>query len=104
MRDQTNFDTIASNSIKNIIAFKKKKLLVIDSLGITKVKGYSPDYILLTQSPNINLERLIRQYPTVSIIADGNNYKSDIDRWKNTCLKRKIPFHSTYEKGAYITK
>jgi len=68
------------------------------------IKNFIPEYILLTQSPNINLERLIKQYPKTSIIADGNNYKSDIKRWEKTCSKQKIPFHSTYEKGAFIIK
>ena len=104
MRDQTNFDTIVSNSLENIISFSGKKVLIIDSLGIYKIDSFSPDFILLTQSPNINLERLIDKHPNASIIADGNNYKSDIDRWRVTCRKRKIPFHSTYEKGAYIIK
>lgn len=104
MRDQIKLDTISSNSLKNIISFNTKKVLIIDSLGIYSINGYTPDYIVLTQSPNINLERLIRYYPTVSIIADGNNYKSDIDRWRASCRKSKIPFHSTYEKGAYTIK
>ena len=97
-------DTIIKQPLSNIISYKDKRILILDSLAIFALKGYEPDYILLTQSPNINLDRLINTYPKTYIIADGTNYKSDIDRWKASCRKRKIPFHSTYEKGAFIVK
>ncbi len=103
-RNKRTINHIEVSKIPNIISLKKKRILVIDSLGVYTIKNFIPEYILLTQSPNINLERLIKQYPKTSIIADGNNYKSDIKRWKKTCSKQKIPFHSTYEKGAFIIK
>ncbi|HAF78728.1 MAG TPA: competence protein, partial [Maribacter sp.] len=62
------------------------------------------DKILLTQSPKINLDRLIDSIQPKEIIADGSNYKSYVDRWKVTCIKNKIPFHYTGEKGAYYFK
>ena len=37
-------------------------------------------------------------------IADASNYKSYVQRWKTTCMNKKIPFHSTYEKGAFVLK
>jgi competence protein ComEC len=38
------------------------------------------------------------------IIADGSNYKSYQERWQQTCIAKKIPFHQTSKKGAYIFK
>lgn len=102
LRNATNVNSIQVARLDNVIAFKDKNLLVIDSLGVYNLKGYVPDYILLTQSPRVNLERLIDTYPNATIIADGNNYKSAVLRWQATCRKRKIPFHSTYEKGAFV--
>jgi len=101
LRDNRKIKDLQTDALKNIISFNNQTLLIIDSLGIYTLNEVKPDYILLTQSPNINLERLIERYPKTSIIADGNNYKSDVDRWKATCRKQKIPFHSTYEKGAF---
>jgi competence protein ComEC len=100
--DNVALDTIQNSPIPNVISFKSKSLLIVDSLGVYAIPNYNPKYILLRQSPNINLHRLIDTHPNVTIIADGTNYRSDIPRWKATCRKRKIPFHSTYEKGAYI--
>ena len=79
-------------------------LLVIDSLGTYNVKSFKPDYVLLTQSPKLNINRLIDSLKPKLIIADGSNYKSYIERWEATCTKRKLPFHQTSKKGAFILK
>lgn len=99
-----DLDTIYQRGIQNYFSLQHKKTLVIDSLGVYKIRGIKPNYILLRQSPDIHLERLISIYPNTTIIADGSNYKSDILRWKATCLQLKIPFHSTYEKGFHRIK
>ncbi|WP_299678312.1 ComEC/Rec2 family competence protein [uncultured Dokdonia sp.] len=101
-KNRFGLDTFHIRNMQNYFSFKHQKTLVIDSLGVYKIKNVQPDYILLRQSPDINLERLIALYPEVSIIADGSNYKSDITRWKTTCHQLKIPFHSTYEKGFFM--
>ncbi|MFS4494367.1 ComEC/Rec2 family competence protein [Maribacter sp. 2308TA10-17] len=87
------------SSIQNSYMWKHNKILIIDSLGI--YPSGNQDYILLTQSPKINLERLIDSVQPKQIIADGSNYKSYIEHWEKTCAKKKLPFHYTGEKGAY---
>jgi competence protein ComEC len=77
-------------------------LLIIDSLGIYNVKSFQPDYVLLRNSPKVNLNRMIDSINPKIIIADGSNYKSYIKRWEQTCLKRKLPFHQTGKKGAFV--
>lgn len=86
--------------IANLAYFHHTKLLVVDSLGIFP-KNQHADIVLLTQSPKINLERILQSTRPKMIIADASNYKTDAERWKATCLKEKIPFHSTVEKGFY---
>ena len=85
--------------LKNVFAFKKK-ILCIDSLGVYNSKQ-KPEVIVLTQSPKINLRRLISILKPKQIIADGSNYKSYVKLWKATCEQEKIPFHATAEKGFY---
>lgn len=92
------------DSIKSIYQINNKMLLVIDSLGVYNVKTFKPNYVLLRNSPKINLKRLIDSIHPEYIIADGSNYKSYIDVWKRNCNKQKLPFHSTSEKGAFIIK
>jgi len=89
-------------TVPSFIISKKHNILIIDSLGVFNIKKFKPDYILLTQSPKINIERLIDSIQPKQIIADGSNYKSYVARWKATCLKQKIPFHYTGEKGAFV--
>lgn len=96
--------TSTTESLKNIYSFNNKTLLVMDSLGVYQNLSFKPDYVLITQSPKINLNRLVDSLNAKTIIADDSNYKSYITRWKKTCNKRKIPFHYTGEKGAFIWK
>ncbi|WP_431133921.1 ComEC/Rec2 family competence protein [Psychroserpens mesophilus] len=99
-----NFITsIEYDSLYDVYKTPHKTLLVIDSLSVYKV-SFKPDYILLRNSPRVNLKRVIDSLKPELIIADGSNYKSYIKRWKTTCLKEKLPFHQTNEKGAFVIK
>lgn len=95
---------IQKDSLESIYKLNKKTLLLIDSLGVYNVKSFAPDYVLLSQSPKINLNRLIDSIKPKYIIADGSNYKSYVERWEVICKKRKLPFHQTSKKGAFIIK
>lgn len=88
--------------LKNTFVFKER-ILCVDSLGIYNTKQ-KPQIVVLTQSPKINLKRLIATIKPVQIIADGSNYKSYVKLWKETCEQEKIPFHATAEKGFYSLK
>ncbi|WP_418602848.1 ComEC/Rec2 family competence protein [Hwangdonia sp.] len=94
--------TIKKDTLKSIYILNDKTLLVVDSLGVYNIKSFQPDYVLLRQSPKINLNRLIDSIKPKHIIADGSNYKSYIKQWEAICEKRKLPFHQTSKKGAFI--
>jgi len=105
LRDFTIGNSITEvnkNKIPSFIHTKDNAMLIIDSLGIYNLKLLKPNYILLTQSPKINMVRLIDSLKPKQIVADGSNYKSYVARWKATCKKQKIPFHYTGEKGAFM--
>ncbi|WP_240964531.1 ComEC/Rec2 family competence protein [Flavivirga algicola] len=99
-----HIDIIETDSLQHLYLLNKKKLLVIDSLGVYNIKLFEPDYILLRQSPKINLDRLIDSINPKYIIADGSNYKSYIRYWETICKKRGTPFHQTGKKGAFIIR
>jgi competence protein ComEC len=94
--------TVVEDSLKPMYQLNKKHLLIIDSLGVYNIKSIKPEYILLRQSPRINLNRLIDSLKPEQIIADGSNYKSYVEHWDSICEKRKLPFHQTSKKGAFI--
>lgn len=89
-----------TNPVKNLLFFNGKKISIIDSTGIYENKN-QPDIIILTQSPKINLDRLLSQLQPKIIISDGSNSYAIQKIWKESCEKKNIPFHATAEKGYY---
>lgn len=90
--------------LKNIYSFSEKDILVIDSLGVYRIPTFNPKLVILTNSPKINLDKLLEDLNPEQVIVDGSNYKSLVSLWKNTADNKKIPFHATAEKGAFILK
>ncbi|MFD2099710.1 ComEC/Rec2 family competence protein [Flagellimonas iocasae] len=112
-QDTSNVDRIANdysvaehvkaltkNQIQNSYNINQKKLYVMDSLGFYPIEQ-DLDFLLLTQSPKINFERLLDSVRPKMVLADGSSYKSYVERWKVTCAQKEIPFHYTGEKGYY---
>ncbi|PZR08735.1 MAG: hypothetical protein DI539_22580 [Flavobacterium psychrophilum] len=101
---RAGFNTkINQKPLQNMLWFNQKKIMVIDEDAVY-TSAMKPDILLLCGSPKINLERVIKDLYPKEIIADATNYKSYIKRWKETCMKQKIPFHATAEKGYYSIK
>ncbi|WP_228236207.1 ComEC/Rec2 family competence protein [Allomuricauda sp. M10] len=86
--------------IKNYYSINQQTLYVMDSLALYPQTS-KIDYLLLTQSPKVNLERVLDSIRPKMVLADGSNYKSVAKRWEKTCKQRKIPFHYTGEKGFF---
>lgn len=97
-------DEIKQEPITSVYQFQNNTILVLDSLSVYNVKSFKPNIVLLRNSPRVNLERVLDSIHPKLIIADGSNYTSYVRRWEKTCLKRKLPFHHTGKKGAYILK
>jgi competence protein ComEC len=93
-------NTIDVVPLQNLLWFKGQKILVIDSTGVYSI-ALKPDVILLSQSPKLNMERLIHDLEPKQIVADATNYKTYINRWEATCKKHNIAFHATISKGYY---
>jgi competence protein ComEC len=111
--DSSNIGSIATNyavaeriqkvdtsAVQNSYGIGNKRLFVMDSTGILPLEA-NLDYLLLTQSPKINLERVLDSIKPKKVLADGSNYPSLVNRWKTTCSEKEIPFHYTGEKGFY---
>ncbi|WGK65365.1 ComEC/Rec2 family competence protein [Croceiramulus getboli] len=86
----------------NYFEIDDRKILLIDRSGVYDLNLPKMDYVVITQAPRIHFDRLVNTFPDAVFIADGSNYKRDVLRWQQTCRKKEIPFHNTYEKGAYI--
>jgi competence protein ComEC len=96
-----NFSSLKSKKrLQNLIYFNGKKILVMDSLGVYP-QNSRPDVVVFIQSPKINFERFLQSTKPKMVVADASNFRSIQKQWKATCLKQKIPFHATGEKGFY---
>jgi competence protein ComEC len=96
-----NFGDLKSTAkIKNTLFFNGKKIFIIDSTGIYDDK-MQPDILVLTQSPKVNFDRVLEDVHPKVVIADASNSYAIQKIWKESCLKKNIPFHATAEKGFY---
>ncbi|MCL5246775.1 ComEC family competence protein [Cellulophaga sp. 20_2_10] len=100
IRIAERIDATSRLKLKNNYNYKGHTIIIVDSLAVYPTTKNNT--ILLTQSAKLNLDRLITEVNPKEIIADGSNYKSTVSLWRKTCLKRKIPFHYTGEKGFYV--
>ncbi|MFL1894172.1 ComEC/Rec2 family competence protein [Aquimarina sp. 2-A2] len=89
-------------ALENAYKFNRLKLFRIDSETIAINSNNTTDILWLTDSPKIHLLKVINDLQPSQIIADGSNYKRDMDRWEKTCKKLNIPFHRTDQDGAFI--
>lgn len=96
-------DTIQLSSFKNIYRLNStESLLVLDSIPVYPKQDFKPEYLLLKNSPNINLDRVLLELMPQLVIADGSNYKTDVELWETSAKKYNVKFHSTWEDGAFI--
>ncbi len=97
-----NLEIAEIQPIKNYYHLKNSSILVVDSLAIFMPLQIHPETVILTQSPKINLQRMLEILQPKTIVADGSNYRSYVNRWQKTCEKQKINFHDTSKKGAFV--
>jgi competence protein ComEC len=95
--------SIELNTFRSVYEVNGKEILyVIDSIPVYPKQDFQPKYLLLKNSPDINLDRMISELKPQQIIADGSNYKSDIDLWRASAKKHKVNFHSTWDDDAFV--
>ncbi|MGB5610948.1 ComEC/Rec2 family competence protein [Eudoraea sp.] len=99
---EENIEKVNYKTLQNSYHFKGQSLLILNKPEIIFQKFQKVDYVILGNSPKINFNRFLDSITPESIIADGSNYRSDIPRWKKSCIDRKLPFYYTGEKGAFI--
>ena len=97
-----NIQHVNYDELPSLLQVNSQIILCVDANGNYDIQDLKKPIVLLQQSPKINLERLINRLNPSIIIADGSNYKSDVNLWKTSCLKLGISFWSTREKGAYV--
>ncbi|WP_297694349.1 ComEC/Rec2 family competence protein [uncultured Eudoraea sp.] len=99
---QEKIQKVEYKTLKNSYRIKDYSLLILNNSEMIFHKLPKTDYVLLSNSPKVNFNRFLDSIKPKKIIADGSNYRSDIERWQKSCSDRKLPFYYTGEKGAFI--
>ena len=102
LKVEESIQKVNYKTLKNKYKIKDHDLLILNNPQMTFHKLQQPDYVLLSNSPKVNFNRFLDSVKPKSIIADGSNYRSDIERWKKSCSNRNLPFYYTGERGAFI--
>ncbi|MCX2718077.1 ComEC/Rec2 family competence protein [Lentiprolixibacter aurantiacus] len=86
--------------LKNSYVINGESLIRLDS-SLLVLSEKEIDYLWLTHSPRINLDRYLAAYSPKKIIADGSSPPYLVDRWRQSARSSNIPFHYTGRDGAF---
>lgn len=87
----------------NFIQFYDKKMAVLEKhIKIHSSTKMIVDYLLIRNNPKISIEELTQSFQFHTIIFDASNSKWKVEKWKEYCKKRQIPFYDINEKGSLI--
>lgn len=90
-----------TDTLRDAFVYNQITILIIDSLSVYPSVQDGVDLVVLRNSPRVHLERMIDSLKPKKIIADGSNYITYVNRWRETAQKRKLPFHHTGKEGAF---
>ena len=88
------------DSLPAMINYKNIPLIVVDESVAFVESNVRKPIVLLSNSPKVNLDKVITKLDPRLIISDGSNYRNFVDRWKATCIQREVEFINTYDEGA----
>ncbi len=101
-RTHSKIKEFTTQPIRETFVYNQKTIVIIDSLSVYPATKNGVDVVILRNSPKVHLERVIDSLKPIRIIADGSNYTTYVNRWRETAQKRKLPFHHTGKEGAFI--
>lgn len=87
-------------TLKNFYQSEGLRILIIDRKANYSKIDFDPQYLILRNNPQINLEHILNTFSPKQIIADGSNSPWTIERWKKTCKEKDFNFYATYDRGA----
>ncbi|MEX0998148.1 MAG: ComEC/Rec2 family competence protein [Flavobacteriaceae bacterium] len=101
-RTHAKIKELTTKPIRETFWFNQKTIVIIDSVSVYPATKKGVDVVILRNSPKVHLERMIDSLKPGRVIADGSNYTSYVNRWRETAQKRKLPFHHTGKEGAFV--
>lgn len=83
--------------------FYGKRLFVVS--GPVGFRGETPvkvDYLLLRNTPKVEIEDLLQTFDFQQIIFDASNKKWRLEDWKNQCDSLGVDYFDVNEEGAFV--
>jgi len=85
-----------------VLEIDDRSLLVVTQNFHFEKFDLRPDFLLMTNSPQVNFEKLVDHFQPQTILVDGSNYRNLIEKWQITAKSKGIVFHDTGEDGAFV--
>src|SRR5690606_21616261 len=103
-KTKTQVTTVEVKPLPNAFQYEEKTVVIIDSLMLYPVSKHGVDVLFLRNSPRLHPERVMDSLNPRMIVADGSNYTTYVNLWREFAQKRKLPFHHTGKEGAFMFK
>ena len=81
--------------------FEGYKMVILDNLPKNDLI-LTVNTVLLHQNARLNIADLHQHIRFDYIIFDGSNARWRVEKWKDECRLLNIPYHDTFEKGAWV--
>ncbi len=90
---------------QNFIQFEDKKIFVIDDeKQLNHSISIKTDYILVQNSPYIQINKIKDIFQPKVIIFDASNSRKAVNVWKRQCKEIDLACHDVNEKGAWTVR
>lgn len=103
-KTKARIHSIDIKPLPHAFQYEEKTIVIIDSLMLYPSSKKGVDVLLLRNSPRLHPERVMDSLNPRMIVADGSNYTTYVNLWREFAQKRKLPFHHTGKEGAFLFK
>ena len=84
-----------------ISQFGNYKMAILDNLPQNNIL-LQVNTVLMHQNARMTIADLQQHFRFDSVIFDGSNARWRVEKWKKECHSLNIPYHDTFEKGAWV--
>ncbi len=85
-----------------LVQFFDKKIAIVDHLLEPVAEKIKVDYLLLRNSPKVEMADLMEIFDCQLIIFDASNKRWRLEKWKEACEELGVEFYDINEKGAWV--
>ena len=100
--DTVQYNTPFLCKCGNFIRFNNDNYYILTSsqkiLARNLINNFSIDCLLIRQNPRLPPAEMMAILPFKEVVADGSNSEYYVNKWRDFCNEKEIPFHYTGDK------